>query len=121
MIFVTRMDHNVARCRTSIQMKKMAVVSVSLSGRCCSSEWGVLYRINKDEGDESLPFLAFRRHLVNTIFLKYAKEGRLFSSYVGIRNIPSNVLYDGAENYQVQSEHRRTQNLFKHLRWSDFE
>ena len=37
----------------------------------------VLYRINKDEGDESLPLLAFRRHIVNVIFLKYSKEGRL--------------------------------------------
>ena len=31
----------------------------------------VLHRINRDEGDESLPVLAFRRHVVNAIFLKY--------------------------------------------------
>ena len=35
----------------------------------------VLYRINKDESDESLPLLAFRRDIVNVIFLKYSKEG----------------------------------------------
>ena len=34
----------------------------------------VLYRINNDKGDESLPVLAFRRHYVNVIFLKYSKK-----------------------------------------------
>ena len=76
----------------------------------------VLYRINKDEGDESLPLLTFRRHIVNAIFLKYSKEGRLSSSHLGIRNIPSDVCYDDTKHYQVQSEHRRIQNPFKHLR-----
>ena len=33
----------------------------------------VLYRI---EGDDSLPLLAFRKVVVNAIFLKYLKEGR---------------------------------------------
>ena len=80
----------------------------------------VLYCINKDEGDESLPFLVFWRHIVNAIFLKYSKEGRLSSSHVGIRNIPSDVCYDVTKHYQVQSEHKRTQNPLKHLRWSDF-
>ena len=70
----------------------------------------VLYRINKDEGDESLPFLVFWRHTVNAIFLKYSKEARLSSSHVGIRNIPSDVCYGVAKHYQVQSEHNRTQN-----------
>ena len=46
----------------------------------------VLYRINKDKGDESLPLLAFRRHVINVIFLKYSKK-------LGIRNIPSDVCY----------------------------
>ena len=47
----------------------------------------VLYRFKKDEGDESLSFLVFRRHIVNAVFLKYSKEGRLSSSHVGTRNI----------------------------------
>ena len=42
---------------------------------------GVLHHINKDKGDESLPLLAFRRDVVNVIFLKYSKEGRLSSSH----------------------------------------
>ena len=33
----------------------------------------VLYRMHKDEGDESLSLLAFRMDVVNAIFLKYPK------------------------------------------------
>ena len=47
-----------------------------------------LYRVNKDEGDESLIFLVFRRQNVHAIFLKYSKEARLSLSHVGFRNIP---------------------------------
>ena len=72
----------------------------------------VLYQIRKDEGDELLPFLVFQRHIVNVICLKYSKEGRLSSNHVGTD--------DKTKNYQAQPEHRRTQNLFKHLRWSVF-
>ena len=79
---------------------------------------GVLYHINKDKGDESLPLLVFPRHDVNVTFPKYSKERRLSSSHLGIRNIPSDVCYDGTKHYQVQSEHRRIQNHFKHLRGS---
>ena len=76
----------------------------------------ILHRVKKDEGNESLLFLVFRRHIVNTIFLKYLKKGRLSSSHVGIQNIPSDICYDDTKHYQVQSEHRRTQNPFKQLR-----
>ena len=76
----------------------------------------VFHRINKDEGDESLLLLARRRHVVNAIFLKYSKEGRLSSSHLGIRNIPSDVCYDDTKHYQVQSEHRRIQNTLKDIR-----
>ena len=51
--------------------EKMVVVSVCLNGRCKSSGSWVLYGVNKDEGIEALPFLVFRRHNVNAIFLKY--------------------------------------------------
>ena len=81
---------------------------------------GVLYHINKDKGDESLPLLAFQRYSVNVIFLKYSKEGRLSSSHLGIRNIPSDVCYDGTKHYQMQSEHRHMQNPIKHLKGSVF-
>ena len=74
-----------------------------------------MYRINKNEGDESLPLLDFQRDVVNVIFLKYSKKGILYSSHVRIRNILSDVCYDDKKHYQVQSEHKRIQNSFKHL------
>ena len=76
-----------------------------------------MYRINKGEGEESLALLPFRRLVnVNAIFLKYSKEGRLSSNHLGIRNIPSDACYGDTKHYQVQSERRRIQNPFKHLR-----
>ena len=74
----------------------------------------VLYRINKNKGDE--PLVAFRWHVASVIFLKYSKEGRLSSNHLGIRNIRSGVCYNDTKHYQVQFEHRRIQNLLKHLR-----
>ena len=118
--FVNRMDQSVANYRIGIQMKKwwwspfVWMVDVVLQGA------RVLHRINKDEGDESLPFLVFWRRIVNAIFPKYSKEGRLSSRHVGIRNTSSDVCYDVTKHYKVQSEHRRIQNPFKHLRWSVF-
>ena len=44
----------------------------------------VLYRINKDQGDESLPLLSVQSDAVSAFFLKYSKEGRLSLSHVGI-------------------------------------
>ena len=114
------MDQNVAKYRISILIKKwwwfpfVWMVDIVLQG-----VW-VLYPINKDEGNESLPLLAFPKDVVNAIFLRYSKEGRLSSSHAGIRNIPSDVCYDDTKHYQVQSEHRRIQNPFKYLRWSVF-
>ena len=64
----------------------------------------VLHGINKDEGDESLPLLAFRRHIVDAIFLKYQKEGRLSLSHLGVQNNLSDVCYDDIKHYQVKSE-----------------
>ena len=46
----------------------------------------VLHRINKDEGDESMPLLPFRKDVVNTIFLKYWADHS--------PAIPSDVCYD---------------------------
>ena len=60
----------------------------------------VLYRINKDEGDDSLLLQAFRRDVVND-FLKYSKEGKLSLIHIGIRNIPSDFCYDGTKHSQV--------------------
>ena len=61
----------------------------------------VLYRFNKNEGDEYMLLLAFQRDVVNAIFLKYSREGRLSSSNRGIGNIPSDVRYDDAKHYHV--------------------
>ena len=113
-------QQSVANYRIGIRMRKwwwipfVWMVDVVLQGA-----W-VLYRVRKDEDDESLPLLVFRRHTVDAFFLKYSKEGRLSSSHVGIRSIPSEICYDDTKHYQLQSEHRRTQNLFKHLSWSVF-
>ena len=98
--------------------EKMLVVPFCLNGRCCSSS--ALYRINKDEGNESLPFLFFWKHIFNTIILKYSKEGRLSSCLAGIRNIPSDLCYNVTKHFPVQSEHSCTQNPFKHRKWSVF-
>ena len=35
----------------------------------------ILYYINKEKGDQSLPLLAFRKH-VNVIFVEYSEEGK---------------------------------------------
>ena len=80
----------------------------------------LLLQISKGEGDEYLPLLAFRRHFVNVIFLKYSKEGRLSSIHLRIRNIQPAVCYDDTKHYKVQSEHRSIQNPFKYLRGSAF-
>ena len=92
--FVNRIDQKVAKHRIGIQMKKwwwspfVWMMDVVLQG-----SW-VLYCHNKEEGDESLPLLAFWIGIANTIFLKYSKEGRLSSIPVVIRNISWNVCYD---------------------------
>ena len=76
----------------------------------------VLYHINKDKGDE----YQCNSDVVNVIFLRYWKEGRFSSSHLGIRKILSDVCYDDTKYYQVQSEHRRIQYLFKHQRGGVF-
>ena len=59
----------------------------------------MLYRINKDEFDEFLSLLDFRKDVVSAIFLKPSKEGRSSSSHVGIQNVPSDVYYDATKHY----------------------
>ena len=52
----------------------------------------------------SLRLITFWRDVVNAIFLKYSKEGRLSSSYVDIWNVSSDVYYDDTKHYQMESE-----------------
>ena len=47
---------------------------------------------------ESLPLLAFRREVVNAIYVEYTKEDKLSWSHIGIRNIPSDVCYDDTKH-----------------------
>ena len=82
-----------------------------------------MYRVNKEKSDDSLPLLAFWRHVVNVIFRPYSKEEKFSSSQLGIRNIPSDIWhnpirYDDTKHYQVQSEHRCIQIPLKHLKGS---
>ena len=87
----------------------MVVVPVVLMVDVILQGVWVLYGINKNERDESLPLLAFRRRAVNAIFLKTSKEGKLSWSHLGIQDIPSDVCYDDTKHYQLQSEHKRIQ------------
>ena len=67
-----------------------------------------VYCIEKDEGDESVPFLDLRRDDVSVIFLKYSKEGRLSANSVGIRIFQWDVCYDDTKHYQMSSgKHNR--------------
>ena len=64
------------------------MVDVALQG-----VW-VLYSFNKDEDDGSPPLLAFQRHVVNAIFLKYLKEPNWHTRYklnTGVFRTPSNI------------------------------
>ena len=63
----------------------MVVVPIFSNGLCCYSE--VL---------GSLPLLVFRRDVGNATFLKYSKEAS--SSYVEIRNVPSDFRYDDTKH-----------------------
>ena len=66
--FASRMDQNVVKFSIGTQMKKcwwssfVSVMDIVLQGVC------LLYHSNKYEGDESLPFPAFRRDVVSAIF-----------------------------------------------------
>ena len=79
--------------------EKLLVFAVYLNGRCCYQVAWVLYGVNKDKGDESLTLLAFRRNVINVIFLEYSKEGRFSSSHLRIRNIPLDVCCDDTKYY----------------------
>ena len=86
-----------------IQMKKWwwfpFVWMVDVNGIQCA--W-ILYRFNKDKGNDPLPLLAFWRHVVNEVLSEIFK-GRLSSSHLGTRNIPSDVCYDDTEHMMTQA------------------
>ena len=99
------MDEHLIKYRIGIQMKKWWWSPfVSMVGVVLQGVW-VLYHIN-NEDDECLPLPAFRRDVVNAIFLKHSKEGRLSSNHAGTRNIPSDICYNNTKHYRVQSENK---------------
>ena len=57
--FINRMDQNMAKYRIGIQMKKWWWSKFVWMVDVVPQSVSVLYRINKDDGDESLPVLAF--------------------------------------------------------------
>ena len=65
----------------------------------------VLYRINKVKGGES----------VSSSFSKTCCQCRFSEIFKGRQIIYEPYSYDDAKHYQVQSEHGRIQNTFKHL------
>ena len=98
------MDQCVANYRIDIRMKKWwwtpFVWMVDVVLQCV---W-VLYRVNKDEDDESLPLLVFWRNIVDVFFLKYSKEGRLTSSHVRTRSIPSEICHDDTLSCAISTQ-----------------
>ena len=109
--FVNRMDQSVGSYRIGIRVKKwlwslfLGMVNVVPQGA-----W-ILCRINKGQSAECLPFPVFWNHIFSMEFFR-----NNFPSHVEIRNTPSYAGFDDAKHYQTQSEHRRTQNIFKYLR-----
>ena len=89
--FVNIMDQNMAKYRIGVQIKKMVVVPVCLNGRCCSSG---CVGINQDKAMSLSLLWLFEEMLSKQFFLEFSKEGKLPSSDVRIRNIPSDVCYD---------------------------
>ena len=77
----------------------------------------LMYRINKDEDDESLPLLGFWRDVVDAIILKYSKEGRFSSSQAEIRNFRADVCYDDAKHYRVESQNQGKCKLWEKNSW----
>ena len=93
--FVNRMDQKVAKYGIDIRMKKwwwfpfVWMIHIVLQGQW--KRWvSAFSSISK-------------RCCQCNFYLKYSKEGRLSSNHVGIRNISSDVCYDGTEHYQAQS------------------
>ena len=111
--FVNRIDQHLVKHKIGIRMKKwwwlLVVWKVDVVLPCV---W-VLYCINNQD-DECLPFLSFWGDLVNAIFLKNSKEGRLSSSHVEVGNIPSDFCYDNIK-HQMWSENKASVSCVKKI------
>ena len=99
MVFLETIDQNVSKYRTGILIKKWWwYLFAEMVDIVLQNAW-MLYHIRKDEGVES-------------IFLKYWKEGRPSSSYVGTQNVPSDVCCEVA-HYQVPSKKQGMRKVYK--------
>ena len=115
--FVNRMGQKVAKYRTDIPMKKwwlfpfVWMVDVVLQGV------RALYRINKDENDESLPLLGFRRDVFSVLYSKEADCPRAMQEFKISYQM---FVMMTQNNTRSKSEHRRIQNFLKHLKMEGF-
>ena len=77
-----------------------------ITGICMKEWWCSPFALMVDAifQNERMLYLAFRRDVVNAIFLKYSKKGRSFLSHVVVWNVLSDVCYDEKKPYQVPSE-----------------
>ena len=76
-----------------------------------------LYRINKDENDESLPLLGFRRDVFSVLYSKEADCPRAMQEFKISYQM---FVMMTQNNTRSKSEHRRIQNLLKHLKMEGF-
>jgi len=104
--FVDRIDQNVAAYRIGIRMKKWWWAPFAWMVDVAVQNAWILHRINRAEGDPNYSLLAFRREIVNAIFLKYSNDvvSKRRMSWVSVRNVPDDVRLDEIKHYQVPSD-----------------
>ena len=108
--FVDRMDQNVAKYRIGIRMKKWWWAPFAWMIDVAIQNAWILNRINRAEGDTNYSLLAFRREIVNSIFLKYSNDNinKRKMSWVSVKNVPDVVHLDKIKHYQVPSNNAGT-------------
>ena len=75
--FCRRKEQTMVKYSIRIQMKKRWWAPFTWMVDVVLQNTWVLYHINIDEEDESLPLLVFWGDVATAIFMKYSKEGRL--------------------------------------------
>ena len=100
MDFVGRMDQNVAKCKIGIPMKKWRRALFPWMFDVILQNVWVFYCI-KDQDDESLSLLAFRRRF-QCNFCEIQRKAD--HPHVGIPNVLSDVHYDVTKHYHAPSK-----------------
>ena len=102
---VDRADQNIAAYRIAIRSKKWWwALFAWIPDMVVQNAW-TLYRINKEDGDPAMDFLAFRREIVGIYFSKYSlhhqkvgrPRGRILPAN---RRVPQEVRFDGMNHYR---------------------